>query len=295
LFCFAINKVLLCVVNGQRRMRAFAIYTSLRYLLLAAGLLLAHAWRVAPAHLSVLWSISEGTLLLVLLGELVATVPLARAAGWRTWTRRHLDYGARGVTATLAYEVNTKLDVWMLGIGAFHVAKAQVGIYALAAALNEGATQLAVAVASNVNPMIARELADGRTDAVEALVRRTRRWFVPAFAGACALGAVVFPLVIPPILGKPEFAQGAGPFAILVAGLALASAYLPFNQILLMARLPGWHTVLVVSALVLALAGELVLIPLFGMYGAAAATSAAIVGAALLVRWLARSRAGVKI
>ena len=32
LFCFAINKVLFGVVNGLRRMRAFAIYTSLRYI-----------------------------------------------------------------------------------------------------------------------------------------------------------------------------------------------------------------------------------------------------------------------
>ena len=39
LFCFAINKVLLGVVNGLRRMRAFAIYTSLRYVLIAIGLL----------------------------------------------------------------------------------------------------------------------------------------------------------------------------------------------------------------------------------------------------------------
>ncbi len=41
LFCFALNKVLFGVVNGLRRMRAFAVYTSLRYVLIAVGLLLA--------------------------------------------------------------------------------------------------------------------------------------------------------------------------------------------------------------------------------------------------------------
>jgi len=41
LFCFSVNKTLLGVVNGLRRMRAFAIYTSLRYVLLAAGVVAA--------------------------------------------------------------------------------------------------------------------------------------------------------------------------------------------------------------------------------------------------------------
>src|SRR5580698_2084334 len=41
LFCFAINKVLLGVVNGLRRMRAFAIYTSLRYVMILVGLVVA--------------------------------------------------------------------------------------------------------------------------------------------------------------------------------------------------------------------------------------------------------------
>src|SRR4029077_14396229 len=66
LFCFSINKVLLGVTNGLRRMRAYAAYTSLRYALIAVGLVLAHAFHVSAAHLSVIWTFSEGTLMLVL-------------------------------------------------------------------------------------------------------------------------------------------------------------------------------------------------------------------------------------
>jgi len=293
LFCFAINKVLLNVVNGLRRMRAFAVYTSLRYLLLAGGLVLARVWRLEASHLSVIWTFTEGTLLLVLIGELVATVPLARGAGWREQARAHLVFGAHGVVATLAYEANSKLDVWMLG--ASPLSKELVGIYSLAAALNEGATQLAVVLQYNVNPVMARDLAIGDRAAVEALVRRTRRWFVPALAGAAALGAAAFPFVIPTLLGKSEFAQGAVPFAILMAGLALASPYLPFNQILLMAARPGWHTALVVLVVAINFGAQLALIPALGLAGAATATSCAIVSSALLVRVFARLRVDVKI
>jgi O-antigen/teichoic acid export membrane protein len=293
LFCFAVNKVLLGVVNGLRRMRAFAIYTSLRYLLLATGLVLAHLWDIKAAHLSVIWTFTEGTMLLVLLGELVTNVSLARAAGWRTYTRQHLDYGARGVTATLASEINTKLDVWMLG--AAHLDKALVGIYVLAAALMEGATQLGVVVANNLNPVLARELATAGTDDVVALARRTRRWFVPAVAGACALGAVMFPVVIPILVGNADFARGAGPFAILMGGLALASPYLPFSQILLMGNRPGWHTLLLVLVVATNFTLDLVLIPPLGLHGAAIATACSVITLALLVRTFARYRLGAKI
>ena len=289
LFAFSINKVLFGLVNGLRRMRAFAIYTSLRYLAIAAGLVAAHAFAWPPA---VVWSIAEGAMLAVLAVELACTVSLAHGAGWRGWTRRHLAYGTRGVVATLGYELHTKLDVWMLG--ASGIAKSTVGVYSLGAALAEGATQLAVAVANNLNPIVARELAAGRPAEVEALAKRTRRWFVPAFAGACALGAAAYPLVIPRLVGA-QFAAGAVPFAILMVGLALASPYLPFSQVLLMGDRPGWHTVLIVVVVAINAGAQLVLIPLLGAPGAACAMACAVVSSALLVRSLAKVRVGVHL
>ena len=293
LFCFAINKVLFGVVNGLRRMRAFAVYTSLRYVLLAVGLGIARAEAIDAAHLAGVWTFAEVILLLVLAIELVATVALRRARNWTHWVRDHLHFGGRGVLATLAYEINSKLDVWMLG--AFGIAKAQVGVYALAAALNEGAQQLPIVVANNLNPMIARDLAGGRAADVEKLAARTRRWFVPALVGAVVLASALYPALIPRIVGDPQFVEGTRPFAILMAGLAVASPYLPFTQILMMAARPGWHTVLVTIVLAINFAGDLALIPHFGPTGAAAAWAISVVSSAALIRVFARVRAGVKL
>jgi len=293
LFCFAVNKLLLGVVNGLRRMRAFAIYTSLRYGLIAAGLVIARVEDVAADHLAAIWTFTEGVLLIVLIGELVATVSLRRAAGWTAWTKQHLDYGVRGVLATLAYEINTKLDVWMLGV--LIADKAAVGIYALAAALNEGVMQLAVVLQNNVDPVIARLVANDDLAELQAMVKRSRRWFVPALAGVCAATAAVFPAVIPWLIGNSAFAAGAIPFAILMAGMAIASPYLPFAHLLLMAKRPGWHTVLLVTAIAVNVLGNVVLIPRFGLAGAAGSTAATIVTSALLLRALARRRIGVRL
>jgi O-antigen/teichoic acid export membrane protein len=293
LFCFALNKVLFGVVNGQRRMRAFAVYTSLRYILLAIGLVGARVLRLDGTHLPVIWTFAEGVLLLVMIGETIATVPLARAKGWRRWAKYHVDYGARGVASTLAFEINTKLDVWMLGAAGF--AKADVGVYALAAALNEGATQLSVVVMNNINPVMAKAMAEGRPADVEALAKRTRRWFVPVIAGACIAGALLYPYIIPWIIGDDTFKAGAWPFAIMMAGLVLASPYLPFTQVLLMANRPGWHTLLVAIVVATNLLANLLLIPVLGLAGAAAAMSIAAVTAALLVWRMAHARTGVRL
>jgi O-antigen/teichoic acid export membrane protein len=292
LFCFAVNKVVMGVVNGLRRMRAFAIYTSLRYALIAAGLVIARAWRLDAEQLPVIWTFVEGTLLLVLLVELVANVSLSRGAGWFAWSRRHLDFGLRGVVATLAIEINTKLDVWMLGMAA---TEAQVGIYSMAAALNEGAMQIGAVLQNNLNPVIARSLAEGRTDEVEALVKRTRRWFVPAFASICVLSAAMYPLVVPWLTGKQSFIGGAVPFAIMMGALALVSPWQPFTQILLMASRPGWHTVYMLAIIVVTFTGTLVLIPAFGLVGAALAISASVVVSAVLLRTFVRWRIGLRL
>lgn len=293
LFCFSLNKVLLGVVNGLRRMRAFAIYTSLRYVLLATGLGIAHAIDLDAARLAAIWTFTEALMLLVLAGELFATVALTRARGWLAWSRSHLAYGGRGVMSMLAQEINSKLDVWMLG--AFGIAKEVVGVYSLVAALNEGGAQLAVAVQNNINPIVARELATDRRDDVNALVLRTRKWFVPAMIAACTLGALLYPYVVPLLIGDSSFAAGRVPFAILMAGLALASPYMPFAQLLLMANMPGFHTVLLVAVAGINFLASLVLIPWLGASGAALSTSIGAVTFALLLRLLVRANVRVKL
>jgi O-antigen/teichoic acid export membrane protein len=292
LFCFTVNKVLFGVVNGLGRMRAYAVYTSLRYAMLAVGFGIAVAVDAEAAQLGGLWTLTEGTLLIVLAGELVATVPLRRAAGWRSWASAHLRYGTRGAGATLLFELNSRLDIWLLGAV---LSDEMVGIYSMAASIAEGVSSLTVVLQVNVNPTFAAALAAGRADEVVALVRRTRRWFVPAMFGVCALGAAIFPFAIPWLTGDPQFLDGALPFATLVAGIALASAWLPFNQVLLIGGHPGWHTIYITVAVAANVVLNLLLIPRLGLMGAATATAIALVASALWLRGLARRLVGVRL
>lgn len=292
LIFFALNKILFGIVNGLRRMRAFAVYTSLRYTLIAVGLVLARVLAVEPAHLGGIWTFSEGTLFVVLLVEFALTVAIRQSAGWIGVARDHIAYGARGVLATLAYEINSKLDVWMLGVA---MSDKVVGIYSLAGALWEGVIQITTAVQNNLNPVLARSLAAGKIDEVQTLVRSTRRWFVPLFVAACVIGAVSYPFVVPWVIGNHDFIAGAWPFAILITGAIVASGYLPFNTMLMMGARPGSQTVFFLIVLVVNFVLNALLVSPFGMVGAAIASAVALSTSALLLRVMFRMRLGVRV
>lgn len=286
LACFVINKLLLSVVNGLGRMRAFAVYTSLRYVMIAVGLAVAGGLDLHVEQLPIIWTITEGTLFLVLIGEVLATISLREAAGWRPWVREHLHFGLRGAGATLLFELNSRLDIWLLGAA---LSDTQVGIYSMAASMAEGVSQLAVAVQVNLNPKMAAHLAAGRQTDVDTLVRESRRWFVPAMFAVCGIAAACFPFVVPWITGDRAFAAGSLPFAVLMAGIVAASAWLPFNQVLMMGGRPGWHTIYMLIAVGMNVVLNVLLIPMYGLNGAALATAIALFASALWLRRLARS------
>lgn len=286
LACFVINKLLFSVVNGLGRMRAFAVYTSLRYVMIAVGLGIAGAFDLEVAQLPIIWSITEGTLLLVLIVEVLVTISLRECAGWRPWVREHLRFGVKGAGATLLFELNSRLDIWVLGAV---MSDAQVGIYSMAASMAEGVSQLSVAVQVNLNPKMAAHLAAGRQTDVDTLVRESRRWFVPGMLAICAIAAACFPFVVPWITGDPAFAAGALPFALLMAGIAASSAWLPFNQVLMMGGRPGWHTIYMLISVAMNVVLNVLLIPMYGLTGAGLATAIALFASAIWLRRLARS------
>lgn len=292
LFCFTINKVLLAAVNGLGRMRAYAVYMSIRYLALAGALVGASVAEARAEQLPVVWSIAEGVLLLVLIGEALVVIRIRAARGWQAWAKEHLWFGSRGAGAAVLFDINSRLDIWILGAA---MSDAQVGIYSMASTMAEGASQLAIVLQVNVNPVNAADLAAGRIDDVEQRIRSARRWFVPFMAAACTCGVAVFPFAIPWVTGDAAFGSAALPFALLCGGLVAASPWLPFNQLLVMGGRPGWQTLYVLASVVINLALNLVLVPQLGMAGAALATSLALIASALLLRRMARSVVGVRM
>jgi O-antigen/teichoic acid export membrane protein len=291
LFFFALNKVLLGIVNGEGRLKAFAVYQSLRYLGILGALYAAMALDLDGDRLMAVFTASEALLFLVA-GADVSRLVRGVRADWRREVRGHVAFGAKSALSGVLLELNAKIDVWMLGI---YLSDASVGVYTYAAMLAEGLYQLVVVLQNVWNPILARHLAAGERDAVRDVVRRARWKCWLGIGAAGALGVALFPFALGALGLRPEFQAAHAPFAILVLGIVLAGGYLPFGQILLMGGRPTAHTLWMIATLAVNVAGNALLIPAHGLAGAAAATGIAMVAAVFLLRFLARRELGVAL
>ncbi|MBC7974358.1 MAG: hypothetical protein H7138_05185, partial [Myxococcales bacterium] len=200
---------------------------------------------------------------------------------WRPWARTHLRYGLRGFLAGLFGELNTRIDVLILG--AF-VGDAIVGAYSFAAILAEGAYQILIALRTNYAPIMVRLVAQGDAAELRRVVRKARDRIYLGALGLGAVSAAGYALIVPHLTSDPDL-QGSGIyFAIVLAGMVLASGYTPFNQLLLWAGRPGWHTVMIAIVVGTSAALCCLLVALWGALGAATAVALTYAGSVVILR-----------
>jgi O-antigen/teichoic acid export membrane protein len=99
-------------------------------------------------------------------------------------------------------------------------------------------------------------------------------------------------LLMPPALwllgADQQYAGATTLLAILMLGVVLGAGYTPFGTVLMQAGRPGAQTLLTLGLVALNIAGNALLIPRYGAVGAAIATGASFVAAAVLVAAAAR-------
>ena len=295
LFCFAINKVLLAVTNGMRRMRAFAVLNALRYLLILGGLIFAIATDMPGEQLGFVFSFAEVILCAVLLVEVGRQLVSPGSLAWLSDSLVHLRFGIKSMASGMLLELNARVDVLMLGV---FLDDTMVGIYSFAAMLAEGVFQMLVVLQNNYNPLLAKLIAGKRFDELRELTAKGKRTAFMLMSAVCTVAVLGYPvcvLLVDLIGERPELWQGWLPFGILMAGVALSSGYAPFHHTLLMANQPGWHTALMTSIVACNAGFNLALIPELGIVGAATGTGLAFLSSVVLLRWMVRVRVGVRL
>lgn len=291
-FFFALNKVLLAAVNGLGRMRAYAIYQSLRYLLILGALIAAVTLELPGAYLPGIFTVAELILFMVLIAEVSVQIDWWRAQDFADWSKDHLIFAAKGVASGVLVELNSRVDVLLLG---WFLSDATVGIYSFAAVFAEGFFQLLVVLQNIYHPILARHLAERRFTELEKLVRDARFKIYAATGAIAVVSVFAFPLCVWVLGEKPEYHQSQLIYAILVAGITVAAGYLPFQNTLFMANRPGWHTLYMSSIVFLNAAGNILLIPVLGLRGSALATGISFALSAPILYFLVRKVVGVKL
>ena len=280
---FALNKVTLSCLNGLRRMRLYAVFFGGRFVWMIAGFAVCAAYDVDGAALPIVLTFAELMTFVMSLAALHAEVGAVAVRDLQRWAVTHLRFGSKGFMSGMISELNTRVDVLVLG--AF-TSDAIVGAYSFAAILAEGFLQLLVVLRNNFAPILIKLWSKGHTAELMQTVRRARnRTYLGAVVvgGLAVAGYIVF---VPLVTTQPELADSWPYFAVLIAGIVASAGYVPFHQLLLYGGFPGWHTILMVGIVAGNAVANVILIAAMGALGAAIATAIALVLGVVLLRVL---------
>lgn len=290
---FALNKVLLATLTASGRLRLHAVLAGARGLLMLAALAALTSAGVGGADLVLVLVLAEAGLLVPLVITLRDDLRIGVwSAACLTWVRTHVRFGVLGAGSSLLTELNIRIDVLVL---AFFVDDRAIGIYTLVATLSEAALQVPMVHRTVLGPSIVRLLERRDGHGLRELVRRTRArlWPLMALIGVVMVG--LHPTLVG-LLGADEaFGGGRLALVVLLVGVVIAAGYVPFGLLLAHAGQPLDQTGFVAFLVLLNLIGNLILVPRFGLLGAAIATAAVNAVSVPLLRAVAARRLGVAI
>lgn len=282
LVLFSLNKVLLSYLNGLRMMKAFSLLQASRYLVVM-GCVTAVALSPWPIEMSTLaFCVAEATTCAGALAFLWRRGQVRLWAFDRSWLSTHLRFGSKGLAAGMFAEFNSRIDVLLIGV---FLPDREVGIYSFAAMMVDGLYHVLAMVRLNFNPLLVTVLRDKDEAQARQLRSRSQRLVVPAtllLSGVAVAALWVLATYIAPHKGLQE---GMPSLLILLTGLTLVSAFVPFDNLLMVSGHPGYQTVqqlLTVTANTLL---AVLLLPLLGIAGAAAGTALSYVAGVAALLW----------
>lgn len=292
LFLFPLNKIFLAYLNGKREMALYAVGNGLRSILIVGSLWGFALGGVEGTIIPVSLSISELVLFLILSfsqRDIFKSFDLSRL---KIWQKRHLTFGSRGVLGGILFELNTRIDVFVL---AFLADMHAVGIYSMASIFAEGLFQLLIVLRYSYDPLIAKYVVEGRRDDLYKLVQTGRKIGYLAMAGIGVLSIALYPWVLRVLVGHENFADSWHVYAVLAFGIMFAAGYIPFTGLLQQSGKPGKQSLLIGSVMATNLLGNIALVPFFGVMGAASATAFSQCAYVFYLKRLARKNLSLSI
>ncbi|UFU05721.1 oligosaccharide flippase family protein [Ruania halotolerans] len=182
------------------------------------------------------------------------------------------------------------LDVVLVGILA---GTAAAGVYGGASRLIAAGLIVDTAIRVVVSPRFSHFMFEGNVAQVQSLYRVAAMWLVllstPIY--------ITLGVFAPTVLGwlGPGFVAGSDALAVLALGSVITMAAGNIHSVLLMSGHSGWAALNKLVALVLNIIGNLVLVPVIGIIGAALAWALSMMVDALLAAIEVRLLVGVRI
>ena len=270
-FFLALNKVLLAYHNALRRMIFFSFFNSLRYILMLTSLGVFIYIGVSGYQLTLIISISEFILFSLLI---FYSSSLSRfSSNFRNlskWINSHKRFGLDAAFGNILLDLNTRVDVIMLGI--FTTDKI-VGVYSFAAMIAEGFYQLSVVFRTNINPLLTKLKFSHSISELESSIKKGKNLSYIFLTPVGFFLLITYPILLKFVNQSYNSIMNISVFSTLVIGAMTVSGYVPFQMILNQSGFPKKQTKIFFIIFSSNVFLNLALIPLVGGIGAALASS----------------------
>lgn len=271
LLLFSLNKVLLAYLNALRLMKAFSLLQAGRYLMVMAGVTAVSVSTMPIEYATLAFLLAEAVTVAGAMLYLWRQGHLAHAALDRGWLDQHARFGSKGLAAGMFAEFNSRIDVLLIGV---FLDDRAVGIYSFAAMMVDGIYHVLAMVRLNFNPLLVTVLHNQDEAHASGLLRRSRRLVVPVTMALGIFAVAALWLLATVIAPEKNLEQGVPSLVILLAGLTLVSAYVPFDNLLMVTGHPGYQTFQQLVTVAVNAGVAAALLPWLGIEGAALGTAA---------------------
>ena len=290
---FSLNKVLLAFINGVRKMKSFALFTFLRFFLMFVTLCYLIFFYDDSSLITIIFAIPELILFLILIGYSSSLFSLKLSSSSLSFIKEHFNFGRSAFVGNLLLDINTRVDVIMLG---YFTTDQNVGIYSFVLAIAEGILQIPVVFRNNINPIITKaSVMKNVSEQLNLLLKKNIVSFYKIIGGIALLTIALYPLGLF-ILGINEhFMTYWILYAILVFAIALASGYLPLTMIFNQMKLPHIQSLFFLILFVINVIGNFIFIQWIGIYGAAIGTALSYVAQLLFIKIFAHKYCHLRI
>ncbi len=270
LLLFPLNKVLLAYLNGLRQMKAFSVLQALRYLTVMA---LVSA--VAASDLPIEYA-TFGFLVAEAFTAAAACVFLARRSlatplnFSRHWVGKHFAFGSKGLMAGMFAEVNSRIDVLMIG---YFLSDRATGIYSFAAMLVDGLYHVLAMIRINFNPMLVAAVRDNDWDQARRLRMQSGKYVQPVMLGLSAALVLAYYVFTAWVLPGKGLLEGLPSLLVLTIGLNAVAIFVPFDNLMMVSGHPGFQTAQQLATVFANALVAVLLLPILGIEGAAIGTA----------------------
>lgn len=275
---FSLNKICLNFLNGKRKIKLMAFLNALRFILYI--IFLFYFYHVGIDDVVKILVYSEGLVFVIAFIFLIKYFKISKIK--INWIRNHLNFSKFTFITGFIQNIETRIDILMLGI---FLDDFTVGIYSFASMLTQGAYQIPVVIRNNLNPIISQLYFRGEKEALERLITTwiKKLYFVAILLGLMAL--LIYKPFVMLVTNNLNFLDGYVSFSILIVGIIVASAYIPFNMIFVQIGNLKEHFSYYVMLLVINILLNLALIPVLGMKGAAISTATVYVASVFILKF----------